>query len=280
MTRVAYLGPEGTFSEDAATEHFGAEGRLVSFPDIEAVISALRRGLVDAAVAPIENSIEGSVPATLDQLIHSASAPVITAELNLPIRHNLVVLPGTTMAQVQRLVAHPQSLGQCRRFVDRTLPQVQVLPALSNAAAVQALVHSTSLAAIGTTRAAELYGMEVLMAGIQDSDDNVTRFVVLGNETPGPTGRDKTSICCSISEDHPGSLVAILEEFSMRGINLTKIESRPTRQGLGSYFFLLDCQGHQRDPEVAAAIEGARRKSLALLLLGSYPAATVTQLAG
>ena len=276
MTRVAYLGPEGSFSEEAAMRHFGSAAELVAFPEITAVISALTHHLVDQAVVPIENSIEGSVSVTLDQLIHSERAPRIVAELNLPVHHHLVARPGTTLSDIERVVAHPQALAQCRLFMLEHLPQVQVLPALSNSAAVSSLVHSSNIAAIGNERAARRYGMAILAEDIQDTTDNTTRFVVLGYEPVPATGNDKTSICCSIAEDHPGSLVAILREFSDRRINLTKVESRPTRGGLGKYFFLIDLQGHESDNEVSGALKGVRQKSEALLVLGSYPAADVS----
>jgi prephenate dehydratase len=273
MPRVAYLGPEGSFSEEAVRAHFGGDAEAVMFPDIAAAISALSHRLVQAAVVPIENSIEGSVNVTLDQLIHGTRPPRISAELNLPIRHHLVARPGTALSDIERLVAHPQAFAQCQQYIHEHLPQVQVLPALSNSAAVQSLVHSSRIAAIGNRRAAELYGMEILVSDIQDGDDNVTRFVVLGFDPVASTGRDKTSICCSIAEDRPGSLVAILREFSDRGINLTKIESRPTRGGLGKYFFLIDMVGHESDPDIAAALAGVSENSHVMTILGSYPAA-------
>jgi prephenate dehydratase len=284
MTRAAYLGPEGSFSEDAARAHFGPQAELVPFGDIPAVVSAVTHRLVDAAVVPIENSIEGSVSVTLDELVHAAAPPRlpaaptgswagIVAELNLPVRHHLVARPGTTLSEIQRLVAHPQALAQCRRWVQEHLPQVQVLPALSNSAAVQSLVHSSAIAALGPERAARLYGMEIIARDVQDAADNLTRFVVLAHDPAPPTGADRTSICCSIAEDRPGSLLAILREFADRGVNLTKVESRPTRGGLGKYFFLIDLEGHESDPLVAAALAGARDASFDLRILGSYPAA-------
>lgn len=269
--RIAYLGPEGSFTEEAATAYAGQGAELIAFPEIAAVISALTHRLVDRAVVPIENSIEGSVSATLDQLIHPDRAPRIMAELNLPVRHHLVARPGTALTDIERVVSHPQAVAQCRLFMLEHLPQVQLLPALSTSAAVSSLVHSNHIAAIGNERAARRYGMAILAEDIQDSSDNTTRFVVLGHGTVAATGRDKTSICCSIAEDRPGSLVAILREFSDRGINLTKVESRPTRGGLGQYFFLIDLAGHDSDPDVASALEGIRHRSQTLRILGSYP---------
>jgi len=272
MTRVAYMGPEGSFSEEAARREFPGGAELVGFPDIPAVISALGHKLVDAAVVPIENSIEGAINVTLDELIHDESPPPIVAERNLRVRHHLIARPGTGISDIERVVSIPVAVAQCRRFMLEHLPQVQILPALSTSAAVQSLVHSVRIAAIGNERAAQLYGMEIIARDIQDGDDNTTRFVVLGGHPVPPTGKDKTSICCSIAEDRPGSLMAILAEFANRGINLTKIESRPTRGGLGKYFFLIDLEGHQADPAVADALEGVRGNSYILKILGSYPA--------
>ena len=276
MTRVAYMGPEGSFSEEASRLAVPDRAELVGFPDIPAVISALGHRLVDVAVVPIENSIEGSVNATLDQLIHDEALPPMVAELNLKVRHHLIGRPGTGLDEIERVVSIPIAFAQCRKYMLEHLPQVQVLPALSTSAAVQSLVHSVRIAAIGNERAAQLYGMELIARDIQDGDDNTTRFVVLGGEPAGPTGKDKTSICCSIAEDRPGSLMAILSEFADRSINLTKIESRPTRGGLGKYFFLIDLEGHQSDSEVKAALDGVRQSSLVLKILGSYPAASAS----
>jgi prephenate dehydratase len=274
MTRVAYMGPEGSFSEEAARREFPHGAELVGFPDIPSVISALGHKLVDAGVVPIENSIEGAINVTLDELIHDESPPPIVAERNLRVRHHLIARPGTGLSDIERVVSIPVAFAQCRRFMLEHLPQVQVLPALSTSAAVQSLVHSVRIAAIGNQRAAELYGMEIISRDIQDGDDNTTRFVVLGGQPAPPTGKDKTSICCSIAEDRPGSLMAILAEFANRGINLSKIESRPTRGGLGKYFFLIDIEGHLDDAAVAAALEGVRGNSYILKILGSYPASS------
>jgi prephenate dehydratase len=273
MTRVAYLGPEGSFSEEAARLQFPTGAEYVGFPDIPAVISALTHKLVDAAVVPIENSIEGSINVTQDHLIHADEPPPIVAELNLAVRHHLVARPGTKLSQIERVVSIPAAVAQCRNFLQQQLPQVQVLAALSTSAAVQSLVHSSNIAAIGNERAAKLYGMEIIAADIQDSSDNVTRFVALGHTPADSTGMDKTSISLLLAEDRPGSLMAMLAEFATRDINLTKIESRPTRSGLGKYFFLIDLEGHQADPKIADALTGVRGHSDQLKILGSYPAA-------
>lgn len=272
MTRIAYLGPEGSFSEEAARRYAGEGAEMVGFPDIPSVISAVTHGLVDQAVAPIENSIEGSINVTLDQLIHGKNQPRIIAEVNLEVHHHLIGRPGTSISEIERVVSIPAAVAQCRRFLLEHLPQVQILAALSTSSAVSSLVHSDRIAAIGNERAARLYGMELIASDIQDADDNVTRFAVLGHSSPEATGNDKTSICCYIAEDRPGSLVAILSEIARRDINLSKLESRPTRAGLGKYFFLIDLVGHESDPDVVDALAGVRANCETVLVLGSYPA--------
>jgi len=273
MTRVAYLGPEGSFCEEAALNHFDGEAELVSFPEVAAAISAVMHRLVDRAVVPIENSIEGSVSVTLDQLIHAERAPRIVAEVNLPIHHQLVARPGIGLSEIERIVSLPLAAAQCRRFLLEHLPQAQILAALSTSAAVSSLVHSSNIAAIGNRRAARLYGMDIVAEEIEDDEDNLTRFVILGHEPVAATGRDRTSICCTPMENVPGALLAVLRPFSDRGLNLAKVESRPTRRGMGRYFFLIDVAGHENDAAVAEALGEVRHFTRQLRVLGSYPAA-------
>lgn len=271
--RVAYLGPEGTNSHDAAVARYGAAAELVPFGDIPTVIAAVGAGLVDEALAPIENSTEGSITVTLDMLIDE-EAPSIVGETVLPVRHHLVARPGTTIEDVERVVSIPTAAGQCRRFLRDRMPGAQLLPATSTAAAVAACVHSSRVAAIGTDSAARLYGMAVLAEDIQDSADNATRFVVLSRGRPGRTGRDRTSLVFGFDADRPGSLVGALTPFASRAINMTKVESRPTGAALGHYWFLIDVEGHVDDPPVAAAVEEVRRLTSGLRVLGSYPRAS------
>ncbi len=268
--RIAYLGPPGTFTEEAALL-YDKGAQFIPVPTIPGVASAVSSGMADEGVVPIENSLEGSVTDTLDLLIHD-SPLLISKELVLPVGHQLLVKPGTVISDVKVLYSHPQSLGQCRRFVERILPRADVVAALSNAAAVQDMMESpTPSAAIGTRRAAELYGAEILAKEIQDQVSNVTRFVVLAAEDRPPTGNDKTSICFSFDDDRPGSLVEVLQEFSQRGINLTKVESRPSKESLGRYFFLIDLEGHRQDTPVGEALDGVRRKTSLFKVFGSYP---------
>ena len=270
--RVAYLGPEGTNSHDAALHRYGAGAALVAHPDIATAVVAAAEGLCDEALVPIENSTEGSVTVTLDLLI-AGEAPPIVGETVLSIRHFLVALPGTRLTDVERVVSVPQASAQCRHFLRDRLPGAQVLPALSTAAAVAACVHSDRIAAIGTDSAARLYGMEVLAADIQDHSGNATRFVALGRHAPGPTGRDRTSLVFSLDADRPGGLVAALTPFSRRGINLSRIESRPTGERLGKYCFSIDCEGHIFDARVGEALMGLHRVCGDVRFLGSYPCA-------
>jgi prephenate dehydratase len=269
--RLAFLGPAGTFSEEAARK-YDARSESVPMTTITAVASAVEGGMADLGIVPIENSLEGSVTETLDLLVHSARALSIQDELILPIEHYLVVRPGTKAAAVKVLFAHPQALAQCRGFVERCFPKAQVEAALSNSAAVEEMMERESAAAIGTQRAAEIYGAEVLARGIQDRSPNLTRFVVLGREDHAPTGDDKTSLACAfVVEDRPGLLVGALKEFSDRSINLSKIESRPSREKLGTYIFLMDVDGHRSEEPLATALEAVKGQCSFFRVLGSYP---------
>ena len=268
--RLAYFGPAGTFTEEAALA-YDALAQLLPFATIAAVASAVETGMADEGIVPIENSLEGSVPATLDLLIHESSL-FIRQEVILPIDQYLMARAGTQVGDVKAIFSHPQALGQCRRFLERCFPKAQVVAALSTAAAVEEMLASDlPAAAIAPRRAAELYGAAVLGSRIQDQASNETRFVVLANEDHESTGQDKTSICLYIPADRPGALVEILLEFSQRTINLAKIESRPSRESLGRYFFLVDLEGHRTDPPVAAALAAVRAKASMFKLFGSYP---------
>jgi len=295
--QVAYFGPAGTFTEEAALLFVGknAAKELVPFPSIMAVGSAVKTGMATEGVVPIENSLEGSVNDTLDLLIHEAPAISILGELVLPITHCLLVRPGTKMEQITVVYSHPQALGQCRRFLDQIFslnsgrPRARLEASLSTAQAVQDMLsappehvhagpkHSDILiaavigAVIGTRRAAQLYGAEILAEGIQDSPNNATRFVLLARQDHARTGHDKTSLCFYIASDRPGALRDILTEFADRGINLSKIESRPSKESLGSYYFLADLEGHRDDPPVAAALQRVRGQTTVLKVFGSYP---------
>ena len=268
--RIAYLGPMGTFTEEAAIL-YDSQGELESFPTVAAVALAVSSGMAQEGVVPIENNLEGSVTATLDLLIHEEKL-FINRELVLPIEHCLLVRPGTRTADIDVVYSHPQSLGQCRSFLERCFPRARLESSLSNATAADSVVEGPAgAAAIAPWRNAQLRDLEVLAKGIQDSEHNVTRFVVLNKQDSPPTGDDKTSLCFSFADDKAGLLYEALREFAERNINLAKIESRPAKNALGEYIFLVDCEGHRENQVVREAIEAVRAHTLMLRIFGSYP---------
>ncbi|OGO49916.1 MAG: prephenate dehydratase [Chloroflexi bacterium RBG_16_68_14] len=269
MTRLAYLGPSGTFTEEAALR-YQPSAQLLPFASEAAVAAAVESGMADEGVLAIENSLEGSVTRTIDVLIHE-SRLFIKSEVILPIEHCLIVRPGTAADDVSVIYAHPQALSQCRRFIELRFPNARQEAALSNAAAVEEILNVPGGAAIAGARAAELHGAQILARGIQDNPHNKTRFAVLGPTDSEPTGRDKTSIAFTVAHDQPGTLVGVLHELSDRSINLVKIESRPSREELGIYVFLVDLEGHRTDPTVAEALAAVQAKAFFFRVLGSYP---------
>lgn len=271
--RIAYLGPAGTFSEEAALAQAHAEGaEVVPFSSFPALVSAAETGLTERAILPIENSLEGAVGATVDLLIHETRLK-IRGELALPVRHFLLVKPGTSLEDITAVTSHPQALGQCRRFLERCLPGRDQVAALSTAAAVANVMQAADgvQAAIGTLRAAELYGAEVLAHDIQDHHNNVTRFVVLALDDAPPTGQDKTSLCFSVKANVPGALYNVLEDLAVAQIQMTKVESRPMKSKLGDYYFLVDIEGHRLDPKIAEALSRIEAKTAEFKVFGSYP---------
>jgi prephenate dehydratase len=274
--RIAYLGPPGTFSEEAVTrcELAGGDEPMpcASFPD---AWDAVLAGRADAALLPVENSIEGAIGTTLDLLVHR-SGLMILRELLLPVQQQLLAAPGTTLSQVIRVLSHPQPLGQCARFLRERLPGARLEATHSTAdAAIQVSQGLAGAAAIGSRAAAGRYGLSIIAESIQDSDENTTRFVLVARQDAPPTGRDRTSIAFTMDRDRPGGLYEVMGEFASRGINLSKIESRPMKQALGHYVFFVDFEGHRLDAPSAAALESVRRRVHQFHLLGSYPRATI-----
>lgn len=272
--RIAYLGPAGTFSEEAArTAARLLDADVIPFASMPALVSAAETRLAECAILPIENSLEGPVSSTTDLLIHETELR-IRAELVLPVRHFLLAPPGAELARIHAVTSHPQALGQCRRFLDRCLPGVEQVAALSTAAAVEAVSQHPdgSLAAIGTMRAAELYGVEALAQDIQDYRNNVTRFVVLAEHDAPPTGSDKTSLCFGVKANVPGALYQVLAVLAKANIQMTKVESRPKKSKLGDYYFLVDIDGHRDDPIIGAALGEMGAVADELKIFGSYPA--------
>jgi prephenate dehydratase len=271
----AYLGPRGTFAEAALrTMPLAVGADQIPYPTVTAALEAARGGDVTGALVPIENSVEGSVPATLDEL--GAGEPlVIVEEVALPVRFTLMARPGTQLADIRRLATHPHAQAQCRGWLARHLPDAQVIPAMSTAAAAAGLTEPDVPydAAISQRLAADHYGLQVLAEGIGDNEEAWTRFVLAERPgaVPAPTGADKTTLVLFMREDHPGALLEILTEFSVRGVNLTRIESRPTRRALGDYYFSVDCEGHVDDSRVGEALMGLHRVCAQVRFLGSYP---------
>jgi prephenate dehydratase len=274
--RIAYLGPAGTFTEDALGEAMPEGGfEPLRTPTIQDAILAVERGEAERALVPIENSLEGSVRPTLDTLVFEAGAVTIVGEHDYRVRVHLIAREGTRAEDVEAVLSHPQPLAQCQRFLRERFPDVELRNASSTAAAVRMVSESSRpWAALGARAAAALYGCELLQEGVEDQDDNVTRFVWVAPAGSEPVGSGpwKTSLVFSeVGADHPGALVECLSEFSGRGINLTRIESRPLRQGLGRYMFFCDLEGRETDSTVADAIAALRTKAASVRTLGSYP---------
>ena len=274
--RIAYLGPAGTFTEDALGEAVaGAEFEPLRTATIHDAIVAVESGEAERALVPFENSIEGSVRGTLDTLAFEATGVTIVGEHDYAVRAHLIAREEIELEQIEAVLSHQQPLAQCARFLREHLPGVELRSVSSTAAAVRMVAESVRpWAAIGSRAAAELYGCRILREGIQDEADNVTRFVWIapGGTAPAGAGPWKTSLVFSeLGADHPGALVEALSEFSSRGVNLSRIESRPLRQGLGLYMFFCDLEGGAGDEVVAAAIAGLRKKADSVRILGSYP---------
>jgi prephenate dehydratase len=284
--RVAYLGPAGTFSQEALLASPGASAwEGVPQPSVYDAVLAVHDGAADRALVPIENSLEGSVNATLDALAFEADDVVIVGELVHPVRHCLIAREAVAPESIRTVVSHPQASGQCARFIRTRLGAATVVPAASTADAVR-LVAEGDLpagapgphAALGNRLAAELYGCEVILDGVEDAAGNATRFIWVAprSSTPSPESDapTKTSLVFwGAGSVAPGWLVRCLSEFAFRGVNLTRIESRPLKQGLGSYVFFVDCEGSTSAAPVADAIEGLRGQAEVVRVLGSYPVA-------
>ena len=275
--RLAYLGPAGTFSEDAVRSAPDADGaELVALRTVRDTVMAVHDGLVDRAIVPIENSLEGPVGVTLDTLAEEHDVTIV-GELVLAVSPCLIAREPVELGAIERVVSHPQPLAQCARFLRDSLPAAEVMSAASTAEAVRIVAAERApWAALGTPRAAALYGATVLVAGVEDEPGNATRFVWLAREpvAPDPARPTKTSLAFwGSDDDSPGWLVRCLSEFAFRGVNLTKIESRPRRAQLGHYRFFVDCEGDARDGAVAGAVAGLHAHCESVRVLGSYPAA-------
>jgi prephenate dehydratase len=276
VTRVGFLGPPGTFTEEALLGQPDlAQLELVPLAGLLDVLTAAQSGEVDLGFVPIENSIEGTVTATLDNLVFDTEL-LIQREIVLDVHLNLMGRAGSRTSDITRVVSFPHASAQCRGFLAQVLPGAEVLAANSTADAARQVGEggSPDTAALAPALAAKLYGLEVLESDVEDHQDNQTRFVVVARAgIPAPTGHDRTSIVCYQQADRPGSLHAILGQFAARNLNLTKLESRPTKRALGDYCFIIDLEGHVDDEVVADCLRDLHAQLAGVKFLGSYPAA-------
>ena len=267
--KVAFLGPQGTFTHAAAMQQFGFSAQLMPQKSIPAIFEEVARGRAPYGVVPVENSTEGVVSHTLDMFMESELK--INAEIMLGISHFLMSRSGR-MTDIKKIVSHPQPLAQCRKWLEENLPDVPLVDVGSTALAAQMALEDESFGAIASEMAATLYGLQVVKERIEDNPNNFTRFLVIGTSTPERSGRDKTSLMFNI-KDQPGILYRMLEPFSKREINLSKIESRPMKKKAWEYIFFLDIEGHIDDEPITAAVTELRDYCQFLKVLGSYPRA-------
>lgn len=264
---VAYLGPEGTFTESAVLKRFGQSVTARPLGAIDEVFREVEAGSADYGVVPIENSSEGAVDHTLDMFLHSPLK--ICNEIELRIHHNLMSRE-TDLQSVKRVFAHQMALAQCREWLDARMPGVERLPVSSNAEAARLAAGEDGAAAIAGVHAAALYDLGILARNIEDEPDNTTRFLVVGRRIPAPSGRDKTSLLVS-TVNKPGALYRLLKPLAEHGITMTRIESRPSRRGMWDYVFFIDICGHIEDPTVAEALAALEQDAAMVKVLGSYP---------
>jgi prephenate dehydratase len=267
IKKIGFLGPSGTFTEEAASS---LNGELKTFDSISGVLDAVKNKNVDLGVVPIENSIEGPVGLVLDLLVHNYNLRIFK-ELILPIRHNLLLNKNAKMEDIEIIFSVSQALSQCRKFIEDL--GVKTRGTSSTAAAAEMILGKKKAAAIGTEKAAEIYGLKIELRNIQDYKNNLTRFIVLSDQDHLPTGRDKTSVIFSLIKDRSGGLYEILGEFAKADVNLTKIESRPSKEKLGRYIFFIDFEGHRKNESIVNVLNIIRSKVRYIKILGSYPSA-------
>ena len=267
--RVAYLGPQGTFSQEAAVKHFGNAAALSSCQSIDEVFRQVETGAVGYGVVPVENSTEGAIGRTLDLLLSTPAR--VCGEVMLPVRQCLMSKSGK-LSDVRKVVSHGQSLSQCQQWLARSLPRAGREAVVSNAEAARLAARDRHSAAIGPRMAAELYGLKLIARNIEDEAKNTTRFLVLAQHDAAPSGKDKTSLILS-TRNVPGAMHDLLTPLAANQVSMTRLESRPARAGMWEYVFYVDVEGHQQDPDVARALAELKQKASFLKNLGSYPAA-------
>ena len=271
--KIAYLGPEGTFTQQAVHRHFGHSVHTISLPAIDNVFEQVQAGDADFGVVPVENSTQGIVSHTLDMFLLSDLK--ICGEIELRVHQNLLTL-AKSLNEIERVYSHEQSLSQCKSWLRTHLPGVELISVGSNSEAARRVRHTPEAAAIAGRSAAEVYGLPVLFADIEDHPDNTTRFLVIGRQIFAPSGNDKTTLLLS-GHEGPGLLHSLLEPFRVHELNMTRIESRPSRLGKWAYVFFVDVEGHAEEPRLAAALEDLARVSKLSRVLGSYPRAILTK---
>jgi chorismate mutase/prephenate dehydratase len=267
--RVAYLGPQGTFSQEAALKHFGGQTPSVPCVSIDEVFRQVETGTVGYGVVPVENSSEGAIGRTLDLLLSTPAR--VCGEVMLPVRQCLMS-KADNRASIRKVYSHTQSLAQCQQWLTRNLPQAERIAAISNAEAAQLVVKDRRAAAIASKTAATLYGLKLLARNIEDEAKNTTRFLVIAADDVAPSGRDKTSLILSM-RNVPGAVHNLLAPLAANKVSMTRLESRPARTGLWEYVFYVDIEGHAQNANVARALAALQRKALFLKILGSYPTA-------
>jgi prephenate dehydratase len=272
--KYAYLGPAGTFTEAALLKIAASDDQLIAYANVTAALDAVRKGEANKALVPIENSVEGVVARTLDELA-SGEPLVITAETTLPVTFSLMTLENKDPKDIKSIATHPHAESQCRSFIAKNYPNAQVIETTSTAAAAKGLSKGDYDAAIGAAIAAKNYQLKIIAKDIGDNTNAVTRFVVVEKpgKSPTATGKDRTSLAVFIAIDHAGALLEILNEFAKHQVNLSFIQSRPTGSQLGHYHFIIDAEGHIEDKPVAAALAGLKEICEDIRFLGSYPQA-------
>lgn len=272
---IGYLGPEGSFTHQALGVYlskFNVKDSISSFQTITQIVEAVNSGKIKCGIVPIENSIEGGIGETLDQLIRTSQKVTINYEVIIPIEHCLITKT-KKLTEVRKIVAHTQALSQCSAYIKRFLPEAELEPVTSNSTGVKIVSETSngSLAAIGPEMAAKIYNVPVYEKAINDEKENFTRFVVVSTETINPTGNDKTTIAFGVPYDKPGTLVGVLNSFAKEKVNLSRIESRPSRKALGEYVFFIDLEAHRENPSLKRALSEVASEFSFYRWLGSYP---------
>ncbi|MFZ3175292.1 MAG: prephenate dehydratase [Thiobacillus sp.] len=270
ITRVAYLGPVGTFSQQAVYKHFGHEVEALAETDIDACFQAVETGRADFALVPVENSTEGAIGRTLDLIVESPLK--ICGEVMLPI-HQTLMRKHDGLGGIQRVYGHAQSLAQCQQWLSRNLPSVERVSVVSNSEGARRAAAEPDAATLGSETAAELYALTVVEKRVEDEASNTTRFLVLGQTDAAPSGRDKTSLVMG-AHNQPGAVVKLLQPLADAGISMSKLESRPARSSNWEYLFFVVCEGHREDAKLAGALAEIKARAAFLKILGSYPAAS------